>query len=107
MTELEKAALLGRLDPEHTKAIVEPSHYHQGVVDPLDLIAAAGDDKGFVRGSLIKYVHRFEDKDDPEGDLTKAAFYLGWLIGIQSGQDVEGRRRLATLMADVAKGGME
>lgn len=79
-----------------------PSHYHQGETDPLDLMAATGDDRPFAKGSILKYVHRHEDKGAGQQDLHKALFYLGWLIGCVTGQDVAGRRRIATGLVEAS-----
>lgn len=61
--------------------ITKPSHYNQGVVDPLEAMAAMGVDCDFARGSAIKYLWRLGHKDDPQNDLLKALYYVGWLIG--------------------------
>lgn len=87
--------------------VVAPTHYHQGDTDPLDLMYATGDDRSFAKGSVLKYVHRCEDKQAPLGDLLKAVFYLGWMIGCTAGKDRVGRRKIAMALVDTARGLVE
>ena len=88
---------------EGIREVANPTYYHQGEVDPLDLMYATGDDRGFAKGSVLKYVHRHESKGSPSGDLLKALFYLGWLIGVAAGRDCAGRRKIAIALVDTAR----
>jgi len=58
-----------------------PSHYNQGKIEVIDTI----DDweLGFYEGNIIKYVARYQYKEDPVADLKKAAWYLERLISIK------------------------
>lgn len=66
----------------------KPSHYGDGV-DPLDLIAAAGERelRAFCMGNVLKYVFRYNNKSKMEErlrDLNKARFYLEVLTGLEN-----------------------
>ena len=56
---------------------------------------------GFIKGNIIKYVIRCEDKDDPMQDLDKAMDYLYelyYLIGSEKlGLSIDGFRELSLL----------
>jgi len=58
-----------------------PSHYNQGKIEVIDAI----DDweLGFYEGNIIKYVARYQHKEDPVADLKKAAWYLNRLIELK------------------------
>ena len=92
---------------EGIREVANPTYYHQGEVDPLDLMYATGDDRGFAKGSVLKYVHRHESKGSPSGDLLKALFYLGWLIGATRGAGIADRRKIATTLVDTARSFVE
>lgn len=60
-----------------------PPHYTQGDVECIDAIKASMDPKeyiGFLKGQVIKYIWRFEKKNNPSEDLKKCRFYLKKLI---------------------------
>ena len=50
------------------------SHYHQGNVEPIDLIESM--DLNFNLGNVIKYVARCNYKGQKKEDLLKAKWYL-------------------------------
>lgn len=59
-----------------------PSHYTKGGIECLEGIKASMNAeayKGYLKGNLIKYIWRYEDKGGKE-DLQKAMKYLEWLI---------------------------
>jgi len=51
-------------------------HYKQRQRESIEIIKDALTDeqlKGFLLGNIYKYLNRYEYKDDPQGDLYKAA----------------------------------
>jgi len=67
-----------------------PPHYKQGDIECIDAIKAALGDgyKYYLQGSIIKYIWRFEHKENPVQDLQKSSWYLDRLIGeIKGGED--------------------
>ena len=53
---------------------VKPEHYRVSDIEPIDAIEAW--ELGFCLGNVVKYVARHAHKEDPLGDLKKAAWYL-------------------------------
>lgn len=56
-----------------------PEHYNQGDIECIDAIKACMSEeafKGFLKGSNIKYMWRYENKGKPAQDLDKAKWYL-------------------------------
>lgn len=60
------------------------SHYRGRAIQPWDYIVA--NNLGFLEGSIIKYVTRYQDKNGVE-DLKKARHFLDKLIEVKSGQN--------------------
>ena len=58
-----------------------PAHYTSGSIECIVAIQAAlgAEFKGFLRGNVIKYLWRYQDKGGVE-DLRKARWYLERLI---------------------------
>lgn len=54
-----------------------PSYYNQAKLEVIDAIE--GLELGFVRGSILKYICRYKQKNGIE-DLKKAKWYLNRLI---------------------------
>jgi hypothetical protein len=68
---------------------INPSHYKQGKVECIDAIESAMNIeqfKGYLRGNVLKYCWRHENKGGVE-DLKKANWYLNKLISICDGED--------------------
>lgn len=59
-----------------------PSHYNQGKIEAIDYIQQQlGDDfRSYLLGSVLKYLHRHEYKQNPLRDLKKCQWYLERLI---------------------------
>lgn len=60
-----------------------PSHYTQGGIECIEAIKASMTReayKGYLKGNTLKYLWRFEKKNNPLEDLQKARVYLNWLI---------------------------
>ena len=67
-------------------------HYKQRQRESIEIIKDALTDeqfKGFLLGNIYKYLNRYEYKDDPQGDLYKAASYIYALIGILDNPQIE------------------
>ena len=67
-----------------------PPHYRQGDIECIDAIKAALGDgyKYYLQGSIIKYIWRFEHKDNAVQDLQKSSWYLDKLIAeMQNGEN--------------------
>lgn len=61
----------------------KPAHYHQGAIECIEYIRGQLTEeqfKGYLTGSLYKYVHRFQYKNGEE-DLKKARWFLDKLLG--------------------------
>lgn len=65
---------------------INPSHYTKGGVECIEALEAALTKQafhGFLKGNVIKYLWRYEDKNGLE-DLRKAQWYLNRLIDEQA-----------------------
>ncbi|MGI5892815.1 MAG: DUF3310 domain-containing protein [Bacillota bacterium] len=61
---------------------INPIHYRQGEIECIDAIKASmpiGQYKGYLKGNIIKYIWRYEEKGSVE-DLRKAEWYIKRLI---------------------------
>ena len=70
----------GIVEPD---AILSPAYYSKGNVECINGIKSSMSKeafKGYLKGNVLKYVWRYEDKGKPSEDLHKAMVYLGWLI---------------------------
>ena len=58
----------------------EPDYYCKDGMSPMEAFSkgllSRDEYVGFIKGNIIKYVVRCEDKDDPIGDLDKANNYI-------------------------------
>lgn len=65
-----------------------PAHYQsQSGIECIDAIMAmTGDmvdgDEAFLAGTIMKYIWRYQNKDNPIQDLEKAQWYLNKLITV-------------------------
>ena len=61
-----------------------PKHYTSGKIEALEIIEDATKDldglEAFSIGSALKYLIRFDKKNDPIQDLQKAIFYIEKVI---------------------------
>lgn len=60
-----------------------PAHYTSGGIECIDAIKASMTEeqfKGFLKGNIIKYLWRYELKNNPVQDLEKAQWYSNRLI---------------------------
>lgn len=61
---------------------INPNHYKQGQVECIDAIESSMSKdqfKGYLKGNIIKYMWRYENKGKVE-DLKKSQWYLDKLI---------------------------
>ena len=59
--------------------VENPAHYNKGGVEAIDAIKASLSAEGFeayLKGSVMKYLWRYESKERPAQDLAKAAWFL-------------------------------
>lgn len=73
-----------------------PNHYNKGGVECIDAIKASMSEeayKGFLKGNVIKYVFRYEDKEKPVEDLQKANWYLQKLTNEVFEKEKEQKRK--------------
>jgi hypothetical protein len=69
--------------------VSNPSHYKSGGIESIDYIKAflsKEEYRGFLRGNISKYLHRYTYKGKPLEDLKKAQFYLDRLIKETAGE---------------------
>ena len=60
-------------------SVNHPSHYTQGDIECIDAIEASMSSeefRGYLKGQIIKYIWRYEDKENPLEDLDKDNWYL-------------------------------
>ena len=60
-----------------------PPHYNNGGIECIDAIKASMTEeeyKGFLKGNVMKYLWRYELKENPKQDLKKAQWYLDKLL---------------------------
>lgn len=69
-------------NPSQWDEVNRPSHYNQGTIEAIDYIKQQlGDDfRSYLLGSVLKYLHRHEYKENPLRDLKKCQWYLERLI---------------------------
>lgn len=66
-----------------TDNVNEPAHYTAGDIECIDAIKSSmGHDAfcGYLKGNVMKYMWRYNLKDNPMEDLKKARWYLDKLI---------------------------
>lgn len=81
--------------------INHPDHYNRGKVEAIALIQAAGFGIGFVAGNALKYLIRYDAKDNLASNLKKAYWYVDRMTRLVEDRD-------STLQAlDAKTGAME
>lgn len=77
------------VDLDHGKKPVvnHPRHYNRGKVEAIDFIESVGHGDGFAIGNAIKYLIRYDAKDDRESNLKKAFWYLDRVAKKRVGED--------------------
>lgn len=69
-----------------TSNVNHPSHYNQGGKETIEILKdflTENEFKGFLKGNVIKYMHRYNFKNGLE-DLSKAQWYLNKLRETES-----------------------
>ena len=69
---------------EKEDVVLSPSHYTHGGIETIDFIRAKltpDEFRGFLKGSVIKYLSRANLKGSEEQDYAKASFYSRMLAG--------------------------
>ena len=67
-----------------------PSHYNTGSIESIQYIESflsQEEYRGFLRGNISKYLHRYNYKGKPLEDLKKAQWYLNRLIELEDKKD--------------------
>ena len=63
--------------------VESPDHYNTGAIEAIVAISASMDSEqffGYLKGNVMKYLWRYDYKDNPVEDLRKADWYLNRLI---------------------------
>ena len=69
--------------PKKNDPVNHPDHYCYGGIETIDYMRAKLSPegyRGYLRGTVIKYISRAGHKDDTVEDLKKARWYLDRLI---------------------------
>jgi len=89
LAAIREAKKIGRRVPaskqtEEKDMVNHPSHYKVGKYEALDIIEEATKDlKGIFAtdtGNALKYILRWNKKENPRQDLRKAIFYINHII---------------------------
>jgi hypothetical protein len=73
-------------------SVNHPSHYTSGGVECIEAIESSMTleaFKGYLKGNCIKYLYRYEKKQNRSEDLKKCKWYLEKLISIVEKCEVE------------------
>ncbi len=68
-----------------TDVVERPSHYNQGGIECIEAIQASmshEEFKGYLKGSVLKYLWRYQHKGKPVEDLRKANWFLDRLRAV-------------------------
>ena len=71
-------------DKRKKAEVVSPPHYTAGGIETIDFIRAKltpDEFRGYLKGSIIKYLSRANLKGNEEQDYAKASFYATMLTG--------------------------
>lgn len=81
--KLLKETMTDKVIPTGRDSVTSPSHYKG--IQPIDVMRnnfTRDEYRGFLKGNILKYVMRYQDKGGLE-DLKKAEQYLTWLIDFE------------------------
>jgi len=89
-----------------TDPVTAPGHYTRSSIQPLDFIRATltpEEFRGWVKGTVIKYVARagYKDGEPMERDIGKAVFYLRLLLGEDPREPGQGWKRVRPFRDEV------
>jgi hypothetical protein len=74
------------LNEEVVDVVNSPPHYKAGGIEAIEGIEASMEPEayaGYLKGSCLKYLWRYEKKGKPLEDLKKARWFLDRLIAAQ------------------------
>ena len=82
MKKMEEAEQAGKVAWGNVDMVNNPPHYNQTGIECIHAISAATGDgfKYYLQGNIMKYLWRFDYKNQPLEDLEKARWYLNKLI---------------------------
>lgn len=75
---------LNDVTPEEWDAVTSPRHYNKGDIEAIEAIESSMSKleyQGYLKGSALKYLWRYNYKGKPEEDLKKAKWFLDRLTG--------------------------
>ncbi len=70
---------------ELNKIVNSPPHYNKGNIEAIEAIEASMSKleyQGYLKGSALKYLWRYNYKGKPAEDLKKAKWFLDRLTGV-------------------------
>lgn len=73
------------IEQEENDVVNSPEHYRQGGIECIEAIEASmtrEEFKGYLRGSVLKYLWRYQHKGKPVEDLRKASWFLDRLRSV-------------------------
>jgi hypothetical protein len=79
-------AIRDALDQDVVDVVNSPPHYKSGGIEAIEGIEASMEPEayaGYLKGSVTKYLWRYEKKGKPLEDLKKARWFLDRLIAAQ------------------------
>jgi hypothetical protein len=79
-------AIRDALDQDVVDVVNSPPHYKSGGIEAIEGIEASMGPEafaGYLKGSVTKYLWRYEKKGKPLEDLKKARWFLDRLIAAQ------------------------
>ena len=80
---------VGVVEGDGVDIVNSPPHYKSGGIEAIEGIEASMAPEayaGYLKGSVTKYLWRYEKKGKPIEDLKKARWFLDRLIGLREGE---------------------
>lgn len=81
-----------RLVKDISDGVISPPHYTHGGIETIDFIKAKltpDEFRGYLKGSVIKYLSRANLKGNEDQDYGKASFYASMLAGDDPRKEAE------------------
>lgn len=72
-------------DIQEKDMVNHPDHYTKGDIECIEAIRASMSKEefaGYLKGTILAYLWRFESKANPAEDLAKANWYLNRLLSL-------------------------
>ena len=73
-------------------SVDHPKHYTLGSIECIDAIKESmtfDSFCGYLKGNILKYLWRYQNKDNPIQDLKKAQWYLTKLIEVMELKEID------------------